>query len=199
MSTLEWTGRSDDLSPQASERRLRELVLYVAMRSEGDASFAMTKLNKLVYFADFGAFFRWGESITGQEYKKREQGPCPTRMLPVLNDLQEEGALFVRPTKHYTYVQKVPLAARPPKVDLFSSAEIALVDEIIESWWGRSAADISQASHDHVWHTAKMNERIPYSAVLFTNKRPLTAEIAKYGRSLDDEAQRALSRRGGRA
>jgi hypothetical protein len=57
--------------------------LLIATRSEGDEPFGAVKLNKLLFYADFFAYVKFGECITGQEYQKLAQGPAPRRMLPV--------------------------------------------------------------------------------------------------------------------
>ncbi len=64
--------------------KLRELVLYLATLSEGDATFGKVKLNKLLFYADFNAYLKFGKPITGHEYQKNSRmdqphdGCCPS-------------------------------------------------------------------------------------------------------------------------
>lgn len=40
------------------DRRLAELILYIAEKCERDPNFGATKLNKILTFADFSAYLR---------------------------------------------------------------------------------------------------------------------------------------------
>jgi hypothetical protein len=62
--------------PKPDREKLRELILHVARRSEGDIAFGVTKLNKLLFFIDFLACLRFGKPITGEEYQKLDNGPA---------------------------------------------------------------------------------------------------------------------------
>jgi hypothetical protein len=62
------------------EARLRELILYIAARCERDPRFGATKLNKILLFADFLAYFRRRRPITGVEYMRLPNGPAPRRL-----------------------------------------------------------------------------------------------------------------------
>ena len=43
-----------------NEGKFRELILYVARRSEDDKYFGAVKLNKILYFSDFNAYRELG-------------------------------------------------------------------------------------------------------------------------------------------
>ena len=60
-----------------SHNKFREPLLYVAHKSERDPSFGATKLNKLLFIADFLSYAKAGKSITGQPYVKLKNGPAP--------------------------------------------------------------------------------------------------------------------------
>jgi len=64
------TGNRSE-SQAERDKRLRELILLIATRSEGDEPFGAVKLNKLLFYADFFAYVKFGESITGQEWCNR--------------------------------------------------------------------------------------------------------------------------------
>ncbi len=72
------------------ERKFTELLLYVATRLQGDRSGGATKLNKILFFADF-AHVRRGAPITGAEYQKLEHGPAARRLRPVRDRLIANG------------------------------------------------------------------------------------------------------------
>jgi len=47
------------------QRRLEELILYIATRTADDESFGRTKLAKVFFYADFVAFGDEGAPLTG--------------------------------------------------------------------------------------------------------------------------------------
>ena len=70
-----------------SERRFRELLLYICEKSATDPKFGATKLNKILYFSDFLAFARYGKPITGFEYQRERNGPVPKRLVSIRNQM----------------------------------------------------------------------------------------------------------------
>ncbi|MDQ3524454.1 MAG: Panacea domain-containing protein, partial [Chloroflexota bacterium] len=58
-------------------------MLYVAQRSKDDPFFGATKLNKIVYHVDFGAYRRWLRPITGHAYFRLKEGPAPQALVKV--------------------------------------------------------------------------------------------------------------------
>ena len=154
-------------SQTPNDQKLRELILFVSERSEGDASFGSVKLNKLLFYADFLAYLEFGRAITWQKYQKLENGPCPRRMLPILHDLENDQDIAVVDRKYHGYTQKRTVALREPDLSMFSADEIGLVTQLIDEFWGKNAAQISDASHDFVgWRLANIGEDIPYEAAL---------------------------------
>src|ERR1700733_10925348 len=82
-----------------NERRFAELMLYVSEKCASDPKFGATKLNKILFYADFLAYAELGNSITGFEYQKLPHGPAPRRILTVRRRLEQEGALEVSNVK----------------------------------------------------------------------------------------------------
>jgi hypothetical protein len=143
--------------------KFREAILYVSQKCETDPKFGMTKLNKILFYADFIQFSRTGESITGQSYQKLNFGPAPRAMKPVCDSMEAEKELVVKGRHHYSFIQNKPIALREPHLEVFSSSEIAIIDEVIEHVWRLSASEISDASHGFIgWQIMDFGETIPY-------------------------------------
>ncbi|MEM8822682.1 MAG: Panacea domain-containing protein [Pseudomonadota bacterium] len=157
--------------------KFRELILYVAGKSEADEYFGATKLNKILYYSDFRAFSRLGSPITGVRYFKLPQGPAPKSLLPVQKALVEEGAIKVeeRPFPGGK-IQKRPIALRKPALSLFTGDELAIVDEVIEDLWEETAQQVSDASHDVRWRAVNMRDAIPYEFVHLSNDQVTTED-----------------------
>lgn len=148
------------------DRKLGELIVYIAAKCEGDANFGATKLNKILFFADFSAFAQRGESITGQEYMRLSHGPVPRRLLPVQNRLISAGVCVSASRSHFGRPQKRLLATRDADLSEFSGTEIAIVDDIIDQVRHLSATEISEISHRFDgWKLAADQETIPYETV----------------------------------
>lgn len=174
------------------DKRLREIILLIAIRSEGDEPFGAVKLNKLLFYADFQSFVRFGESITGQEYQALPQGPAPRRILPVIEKMIEKEILAIRENDYYGKNQRRAFALDTPDTSYFSYEQIELVERIIKHFWGKNATEMSAASHRFVgWRLAKSGETIPYSVALVSSREPTLAET-KRGLMLDGLAKQCL-------
>ena len=66
------------------DEKFKELVLYVCHKSAGDAPFGATKLNKLLFYADFLAYKQLGSAVTKHAYQRLPNGPAPRAILPIL-------------------------------------------------------------------------------------------------------------------
>lgn len=173
---------------RADDQKFRELILYVARTSEQDEHFGATKLNKILFYADFWAYRKLGHSITGQQYQKLGKGPAPRRLLPIVRKMEENGDCVVAEREYFGRTQKVLLARREPALDLFSGAEIAIVHDVIERLRGLNATDVSDLSHQFIgWQLAREGEDIPYSTALLGHPRPPTPAEVEYGRKLAEE------------
>ena len=168
------------------DKRMKELMLYIAQKSKTDKAFGATKLNKLLFYSDFLAYLNFGKAITDQDYQRLDRGPAPIRLLPLRRELIDEGAAKIESDKYFGFDQDRLVVLREPDIGEFSSDEIALVDYIIDKWWGINAHDISEESHRFLgWRYANLSEKIPYEIAL-VGTRDLTEKEIEYGKSLFD-------------
>lgn len=159
-------------------QRFRELIVYVCDKCASDPGFGATKLNKVLYHADFRAFERFGVPLTGMAYQKLPFGPAPRALLPVVRELAEEGALTEAAAQDEPFEQKRTRALRKAFTDHFSGDELALVDEVIEDCWGKTATAVSDESHGVAWKARNMRDLIPYEAVFLSDERPTDDDFA---------------------
>jgi hypothetical protein len=186
------------VAQDAQRDKLKELILHIALQSEGDPSFGAVKLNKLLFFADFTAYLQFGNAITGEPYQKLPLGPAPRRVVSAMDQMMADRDLAMRNRRYGGLKQQEPVALRDPVLDNFTAEQIALVDQIILQWWGVSASKISDQSHEFIgWRFAGFGETIPYELALVGSRAPTAAEI-EYGKSLESLAQEALARNVGR-
>jgi hypothetical protein len=175
------------------DEKLRELILYVSTLSKDDDNFGATKLNKLLFYADFLAYQRFGKSVTGQEYQALPQGPAPRHLKPVIERMQRLGDLRIEEHGRYKFRRKQPVAIRMADLSKFREEEVILAHEVIQRFWTLNATQISDESHFFLgWKLAKEGETIPYSVILIGNRKPTESERRK-GRALQKLAKEALA------
>ncbi len=180
-------------NPEPNEVKFKELLIYIALCSEGDDSFGAVKLNKLLFLSDFLAYLRLGKAMTWVVYQALPQGPAPRRLVPIREELEEEGAIAVRQEDYYGHDQNRILALRRANLKLFSSEEVDIVRQVIELCRGKNANEISEFSHRFLgWRLADQGEEIPYSSALIGSREPSRRE-REHGLNLADEAAGLLS------
>lgn len=162
-----------------NDAKMAELILYISDRCQLDPAYGATKLNKILFYADFSYYMKHGESITDQEYMKLDKGPAPRRLLPVRNELIADRELIIRDQPYGTWQQKRPIALRDADLSDFSGEEIAVVDSVIAQLWGLSARDVSGISHRFGgWELAADRETIPYPTALISDQTPSEEDYA---------------------
>ena len=158
---------------KTANRRLRELILYVAHRCQDDINYGAIKLNKILYFADFQSYVRLGKPITGSEYMKLTHGPVPRQMKPVLDGMIRDQELVCQQRDRFGKLQHRYIPLRCPDLDDFKASEISLVDEIIEEARPYNGAELSSISHNRAWRIADERATIPYEAAYLSDE-PVT-------------------------
>lgn len=172
---------------RADDGKFQELVLYVAQRSEADPAFSATKLNKLLFFADFLAFASFGQPITGHRYQKLPKGPAPIAFLPVVGRMMEGGLCEWEYRPYFGKQQKRLVVHRSADLSSFSAEEIELVDQVIQQLWESNASQVSDLSHDFPgWQAVGMQEEIAYETVFVLPPRPLTKGELELARELEE-------------
>jgi hypothetical protein len=176
-----------------NETKFRELMLFIARRSEGDPLFGAIKLNKLMFYSDFLAYLQLGKPITGQEYFALENGPAPRYMVRMRDQMVRSKEIAISRKSTLDGVQERVVALRDPDPDKFEPAEIALVTQILELCCGKSGSELSEFSHKFAgWRLADDKETIPYEVALVGNRRPTHSET-QYGIHLEALAAQCLA------
>lgn len=176
------------------DAKLRELILLIAKRSEGDPTFGAVKLNKLLFYCDFSAYLTYGSPITGQEYFALKAGPAPRRLLPVTKRMRDRNELAYQKADYFGHLQIRPIALRVPDLRVFTAQEVSLIDDILRMWHEKNATEISEDSHLFIgWKVAREKETIPYSTALIGFRKP-TEEEKRRGLKLEGRAVERLTR-----
>jgi uncharacterized phage-associated protein len=159
-----------------NRQKFAELILYLAQESEGDRLFGSTKLNKLLFAADFWAYGFLGKPITGATYVHLQLGPGPRELMDVRDELTREGRLSIE--EHAMFggrVQKRPVAESNPNLSVFTREELQLCHTVLDVFKHMGAGDISDWSHRALgWLLTDDGEEIPYETVFVWRDEPIT-------------------------
>lgn len=172
-------------SIKPNEDKFRELILYIARKSEGDPRFGSLKLNKLLFYSDFMAYLNLGRPITGQEYFALDNGPAPRYMMRVREQMTRSKEIAVRKRGTLSGTQDRILALREENLTQFTAQEVALVNDVIQFCVGNTGTELSELTHRFPgWRLAADKETIPYPVALVGDRPPTDAE-KKFGATLD--------------
>lgn len=140
-----------------------ELIVHISRRSSDEADFDATKLCLLLAFADFLAFGRRGESITGARYVKLPFGPAP------------EDATGETVSVAETDVEAI--------AEVLSAEEIAIADKVIERYGSWASPALSEEAKREFtgWRMVADGEQIPYGTVFLAADQTPSPEAIEVG------------------
>jgi Protein of unknown function (DUF4065) len=151
------------------------LVHYICARCGDPADLGVTKLNKILWYSDTGAYLAFGRSITDARYIKRQFGPVPEEIMAARQRLAASGAVIERQAPYFGLSQIQLIALTRPDLSLFTAEEISLVDQVIEEVCrNHTAKSISGLTHDQVWESAKIGEELPLYTIFAARSGELT-------------------------
>lgn len=173
-----WEGLTFGLDDEESRERLRELILFIAERCQDDPKFGAVKLAKILFRADFVSFARYGEPITGTPYKKLYQGPVPTAVKTIRDEMLEKGEIVIAKEGYSPQPRERVVPLREANLDkYFKPRDIAIVSGVIQMFYGASARDVSEFSHDRAWRAIGHHELIPYEAAFVSDEELTERDI----------------------
>ncbi len=113
--------QDEDMKTTYDERKFTELLVHVAGRLQSDRSGGATKLDKVIFFADFAHVRRTGSPITGATYQKLEHGPAARRLRPVRDELISKGEAELREEEFLGYQQHRLVPRREADLTVFTA------------------------------------------------------------------------------
>ncbi|MFQ5707976.1 MAG: Panacea domain-containing protein [bacterium] len=167
------------------EKKLRELILYIADQCFEDRYFGATKLNKILYFADFESFRRYGKPITGVQYQRLPEGPAPVRLLPIRQQMERDGDVVLKEVITIGGIQKRLIALRKPNLNMFSAQEIDIVYQVIRELWNKTAKQTSKLTHGLSWRIYNDYDLMPYESILLDDE--ITQDDVERAKELADK------------
>ena len=106
-----------------------------------------TKLNKLLFYADFLNFKDYVISITGAQYARVPFGPAPNNFDLYYSVLYRQGFIDIEEIDYHDYTGEEYRAACDPDLSVFSDGELRILSTVNEFFKAYKAVDISNRSH----------------------------------------------------
>ena len=166
-------------------RKFKEMVLYFCKRGLDEGLvIGSTKLNKLLFFSDFNAYWAQGQPISGARYQKLERGPAARQLLPMQDQMLADGEVRWK-EKPQNEWDDVLIPISEPNPDVFSKDELAAMDKVFEELRPLNAEATSDYSHlrSAGWNVVKERNDIPYESA-FVSTEPAPQEAIDLGREL---------------
>jgi hypothetical protein len=174
-----------DAWENADEDKLAELILYVADELLDDAPGGVTKINAILFVAEFSHIRAYGTPITGVAYQKVDRGPTPRRLVPVRQKMIEDGAAYFRVDDYFGRPLHRLVPERAADKSKFAASELRIVDQVVQALWGKTASDVSATSQLEMgWKLVAEGEDIPFSTAFLAKRAVLTDDIRRQGAEL---------------
>jgi hypothetical protein len=166
-------------------RKFKEMMLYFSQRGLDEGLvIGSTKLNKLLFFSDFRAYYDRGEPITGARYQKLKNGPAARQFVPMRDRLLADEEVRWK-EKQENELDDVLIPLSKPNLEIFTDDERKIMDEVFEELRPFNATAASDYSHlrSAGWKVVDEREDIPYESA-FVSTDPAPQEAIELGREL---------------
>ena len=131
--------------------KFTEMVVYFSGKNEP----FKTKMNKLLFCADFLMFKQSCFSISGVRYRAIDMGPVPNNFQSIFEYLSNKGEIDITTTEFpggYTGEQFKARKERPFKAGLFSEYELETLEKVAIAFKETSTNAIIELSHlEEAW------------------------------------------------
>jgi hypothetical protein len=167
--------------PEFDRQRLEALVLWIAAETKDQKSFGRTKLAKVLFYSDFGAYRDADAPLTGATYGRWPFGPFPMELEAVEQDLANAGKVILDYDVAQGEEKKIIPLVDPPDVEaLFEPWELALVRLYIRQFGEQSSQQVSDESHQLPgWRMAAEFQAIPYGASFLPEGPPRPDQVER--------------------
>ncbi len=140
--------------------RLTEMIVYFTETLKP----YKTKLNKLLFYADFRHFQLHGYSISGARYRAVTHGPVPKQYDALFDHVaRRDEVMLVQEMFNDGNLgtQFLPKTGREFRRELFEESELAVLDEVAKRFKKDTAKQIIEASHEEeAWKQFQEEHRI---------------------------------------
>lgn len=119
-----------------------------------------TKLNKLLFYADFKHFKEYSVSITGTRYAHIPFGPVPDKFDLYFAALIGNGSLKVEEVEYPEFSGEKYISIIKPDLSIFSESELKILASVKEFFENSTASAVTKLSHDEEGYKDTANGEI---------------------------------------
>ena len=149
-----------------SLEKMAAMVSYLSTRT---SELYKTKLNKLLFYADFTNYYLSGNSISGSRYVHLPYGPVPEGYEHTLETLNHYGVVDVSRQNSAELVRSGENSA----VDFLTAEECRSLDWVVGTYGGMTASQLTEVSHrERAYKDTRTGEEIAYEYAKFLYKLP---------------------------
>ena len=155
--------------------KLEEAILFFVTRVENAFK---TKINKLLWYADFLSYRATSCSITGSAYVAAVHGPVPKNYDLLLGEMGRKG--LVRSTEvefPSGACGELIEACREPNMTLFNGAEQAYLGKVAREFRYSSASDVRNRSHSEEAYKKTYTEGTQWQGIPYRLAETLSLDM----------------------
>ena len=150
-----------------SPDKMAALVSYFASTA---SNLYKTKLNKLLFYADFVHYYWHGTSISGSRYVHLPYGPVPDGYEDTLETLLHYGVIDISEQNSAELISRGDNSA----VDFLTPEEQKTLEWVTRAYGNMSASQLTELSHrEKAYRNTRAGEEIAYEYAKFFEKLPL--------------------------
>jgi hypothetical protein len=149
--------------------KFKDLLHFIIDACGDKPNVGKTVLYKLLYFSDFDFYEIYETKMTGESYRKIDNGPAPVDFDSAKNELIRESRIDEMESQQFTPYRYNSLET--PDMSSFTEEELELVKDVIDRYSDMRAGQISKFSHRDVpYKVTKCKEIIDYDYVFYRTK-----------------------------
>lgn len=153
----------------------QEFIEYVLYLANNTPNLTLTKLYKLLWFANIEYADTYGEIMIKDVFLRKQFWPVPQMWKDYLDTIRESETqedenikLEFSTYNQYSYIHLIP--KRKPNPDYFTDADISVLNNVIKIYGSKSAKELSVISHDQAWNNAIEHAKIDISTDMKNSK-----------------------------
>lgn len=149
-----------------SLEKMAAMVSYIAAKT---TDLYKTKLNKLLFYADFVNYQLHGNSISGSRYVHLPYGPVPDGYEDTLETLNHYGVIEIKKLNSADLIG----SGDNPAMQFLTDDERSTLDWVIGEYGSMTASQLTEISHrEKAYRFTKTGEEIAYEYSKFFEKLP---------------------------
>ena len=149
-----------------SLEKMAAMISYMAAKT---TDLYKTKLNKLLFYADFVNYHLHGNSISGSRYVHLPYGPVPDGYEDTLETLNHYGVIEIQKQNSADLIR----SGDNPAKQFLSEEERSTLDWVVGRFGAMSASQLTELSHrEKAYRYTKTGEEIAYEYAKFFDNLP---------------------------